>query len=130
MTMALNYSQILNKLPLHILSTTSTNGIDDVASTKLTLPPNNVSIGSSNHLLPSLPKMWPPPSPRPKKKPLARPNSSNSSMPSPDTYTRYSRMPQDPCHLAKTNLLTGEIECLSNGGVDLVRGCLNNPRCL
>jgi hypothetical protein len=71
---------------------------------KANATPNSVSIGSSNHLFPSLPKMWPPPSPRLKKKPLERPNSSNSSMPSPDTYTRYSQMPQDPFHLAKTNL--------------------------
>jgi hypothetical protein len=76
--MALNYSQTLNKPPPHTSLTTFTSGVDDVVSAKLTLPPNNVSIGSSNHLFPSLPKMWPPPSPSLKKKPLARPNSLNS----------------------------------------------------
>ena len=103
-TMASNYSLNSNKPPPHTSLNTFTSGIDNVVSAKLTLPPNNVSIGSSNHLFPSLPKMWLSPSPSMKKNPLARPNSSNSFMPIPDTYTRYSQTPLDPCHLAKTNL--------------------------
>jgi hypothetical protein len=104
MTMVSNYSLSLNKPQPHISLTTFTNGIGDVVYAKQKPPSNNALIGFSDHLSPSLPKMWPPPSPNLKRKPSARLNSMTSFMHSQDTYIQYYLTSQDPYHSAKTNL--------------------------
>jgi len=114
LTMASNYSRSLNKLSPCTSLITFTNGIDDVVFAKLKPPHNNVSIGSSNHLFPSLPNMWLPPSPSLKKKPLASPNNSKSFTHSQGTYIQYYRTPWDLCHSTKTKhgCLTPRMDCL------------------
>ena len=84
--------------------TTFTNGFGDEVYAKLNPPSNNALIGFSNHLFPSLIRMWPPPSPSLKKNPSVRLNSLNSFIHNQDTYIWYYLTPWNPCHSAKTNL--------------------------
>jgi hypothetical protein len=105
MTMVSNYFLILNKPHPHISPTTFTNGIENVVYEKKKQPKNNSSIGFLYHSSLSLPKMWPPPSPKLKRKPSTRLNNMTSFMYSEDTYTQYYLMPRDPYHSTMTNLV-------------------------
>jgi hypothetical protein len=87
MTMVYNFSLSVNDPQPHTSSTTFTNGIADVVYAKKKPPKNNALIGFYDHSYLSLPKMWPPPSPKLKKKLSTRLNNMTSFIPSQDTYT-------------------------------------------
>jgi hypothetical protein len=89
MKMVYNYSLSLKKSWPRISLTTFMNGIGDVVYAKKKPPNNNASIGFSDYLSLSLPKMWPLPSPKEKKKPSSRLNNMTSFFHSQDTYIQY-----------------------------------------
>jgi hypothetical protein len=94
----------LKKPQPHISLTTFMNGVDDVVYEKKKPPKKNALIGFLDHSSLSLPKMWPPPSPKLKRQPSGRLNDMTSFMHSQDTYTQYYLMPRDLYHSTRTNL--------------------------